>query len=166
MGKKRRSVAAVAVARRCDGVYAPLGAKSRDKGGRLHDYTVWDMRGTPTIPPPIGRPRASPGSPLASGRDLMRPGCETGRTEAAGPRRRSSRGPFYRIGPRRPPAASAGRCGHVTPCIEPRRIIISVAVFGHRSIFYCDFFSPFRFQGGRVSHGGERCKLTSLRGCF
>jgi len=40
-----------------------------------------------------------------------------------------------------------------------------VAVFGHRSIFYCDF-SPFRFQRGRVSHDGERCKFTSLQGCF
>lgn len=51
-GKKRRSVAAAViivattVAQRCYGVYAPLGAKSRDKEGRLHDYTVGYARYT------------------------------------------------------------------------------------------------------------------------
>jgi len=38
--KKKEKRRHTAVARCYDGAYAPLGVKSRDKEGRLHDYTV------------------------------------------------------------------------------------------------------------------------------
>lgn len=62
---------------------------------------------------------------------------------------------FLSNGPRRPPAASAGRCGHVTPCIEPRRIIISWPCLATEVSFIVIFFPLQVLQGGRVFRDGR-----------
>lgn len=88
-------------------------------------YTItrWDMRGTPTIRPPIGL-RASRGSPLASGRDLIPwiPDMRDWPHGSVGTPKEILSKAFLSNGPpsSRPPAVSAGRCGHVTPCVENR----------------------------------------------
>lgn len=99
---------------------------------------------------------------------------EFGRTEAVsrGPRRRDSlflspsRGPGLSTenSIRRPPAATAGRCGHpvhhLYSAVPNNNLVV---VFGHRSIFYCDFsFGPMEGGCPRETEG-ERKRGVSLQ---
>lgn len=129
-------------------------------------YTItrWDMRGTPTIqPPPIGRLRASLGSPLASPAREARYDRVPDERLAARKRRDpggdSLKGLSIERSPRRPPAASTGRCGHVTPCIESRRIIISWSCLATEVSFIVIFFPPSGSKEGGYPTTGRGVSL-------
>lgn len=139
-------------------MYAPLGVKSRDKGGRLRDYTE-----TGELCSTIGRCRRCSGLLLVVQRHCRSSGLEITTGSSARKRgRRFLEGLSPQWGPMTDLLRRHGRCGHPVYVYArvPRPDNKSArAVFGHRSIFYCNFSRPERRSEKRPL---QWCKLTSF----
>lgn len=131
------------MAQRCYGVYAPLSVRRAATKRVGYTITRWDMRGIPTIRPPIGRPRTISGSPLdfVPGLDRRVPDTRLAARKRQNPEGDSLEGLSIEWSP---PTSRGERRQMRTRYTMYRTASNNnlVAMFGHRSIFYCDFFPP------------------------